>query len=62
MNRAIWLIKKNQICILIKKISDYYGKDDIEWLREYTRDIIEQNKKDIQKLLDALWNLEKYVK
>lgn len=40
MNRAIWIAKKNMLCILIKKISDAYGGDDIAWLKEYCREII----------------------
>jgi hypothetical protein len=62
MNRAVWVSKKNQICVLIKKISDHYGGDDVEWLRAYCRDIIDQNKDDLNKLLGVCLNLEDQLK
>lgn len=34
-----WKGKKEILCKLIKKLSDAYGGDDIEWLREYARDV-----------------------
>jgi hypothetical protein len=46
MNRAIWIIKKNQLCLLVKKISDAYGGDDIEWLKEYCRELINNSPDD----------------
>lgn len=62
MNHALWITKKNQICILIKKISDHYGGDDIEWLRDYCKDVIGKNKDHIQALLDGCWDLEEQIK
>ncbi len=51
MQRALWLAKKNEICTLIKFISDYYGGDDLDWLKDYCKDIIDQNKDDLDALL-----------
>jgi Asp-tRNA(Asn)/Glu-tRNA(Gln) amidotransferase B subunit len=62
MNRAVWLVKKNQIIALIKKISQHYGGDDEKWLKDYCEEVIEENKDDIQKLLDACWDLERFLK
>ena len=62
MHRALWIAKKNQICGLIKKISDHHGGDDVEWLREYARKVIEANKDDLQKALDCFWDLEAQLK
>jgi hypothetical protein len=62
MNHALWIAKKNEICNLIKKISDHYGGDDIEWLREYAKEVIAENRDDIQKALDCFWDLEAQLK
>jgi len=35
-----WKEKKNRICKLIKLISDYHGGDDIDWLRDYCKEVI----------------------
>lgn len=53
MNRALWIAKKNQICCLIKKISDNNGGDDVEWLREYAKEVIEKHKDDLDKALNC---------
>jgi hypothetical protein len=62
MNHALWITKKNQVCVLIKKISDMYGGDDVEELREYCREIVEVNRDDIQKALDCFWDVESRLK
>lgn len=61
-NQALWLAKKNQLCVLIKKISDTYGGDEIEWLRDYCREIVELHKNDLQKALDCFLGLEKQLR
>lgn len=58
MSHALWIVKKNQCCVLIKKISEHYGGDDVEWLRDYAREVIHANQDDIQKVLNCLWELE----
>ena len=62
MNRSIWIVQKNQICSLIKKISDHFGGDDIEWLREYCKDLIELNKNDLKPLLDGCLDMGRSLK
>ena len=62
MNHALWVVKKNQCCALIKKISDHYGGDDVEWLRDYCREVIDMNRDDIQKALVCFWDLEEQIK
>lgn len=61
MRDAIWIAKKNQLCMLIKKISDHYGGEPIEDLREYAKDIIDRYSDDIQKPLDCFLELEKQL-
>ncbi len=40
MNKGLWIARKNHLCCLIKKVSDGQGSDDIEWLREYCKEVI----------------------
>lgn len=35
-----WRDKRNRLCMMIKKISDRYGGDDRDWLKDYANDII----------------------
>lgn len=58
MNHALWISKKNHLCSLIKKVSDLWGGDDVNWLREYAREVVECNKDDLQTALHCFMNLE----
>lgn len=44
MSAGLWIAKKNVLCGLIKKVSDANGGDDVEWLRDYVRDVVEDSK------------------
>lgn len=41
MNQALWITRKNYLCGLIKKISEVYGGDDIEFLRQHCKETLE---------------------
>ncbi len=41
MNKGLWIARKNYLCTLIKKVSDGHGGDDIEFLRQHCREVIE---------------------
>ncbi len=41
MNRGLWIARKNYLCTLIKRVSDGHGGDDIEFLRQHCREVIE---------------------
>lgn len=41
MNRALWIVRKNYLCGLIKKVSDRQGGDDIEFVRQHCREVLE---------------------
>ena len=41
MNRGLWIARKNYLCTLIKKVSDGHGGDDIEFLRQHCKEVIE---------------------
>lgn len=64
MNDALWIANKNVLCGLIKKVSDAYGGDDVEWLREYARDVVEAHKENLQSAIICFTELveqSKYV-
>ncbi len=42
MEHALWVARKNYLCSLIKKVSDAWGGDDVEWLRGYCLDVIKE--------------------
>lgn len=41
MNRGLWIARKNYLCTLIRSVSDGYGGDDIEFLRQHCKEVIE---------------------
>lgn len=41
MNPALGIARKNYLCTLIKKVSDGHGGDEIEFLRQHCREVIE---------------------
>lgn len=59
MNKAIWIAKKNELCSLIKQVSDSLGGDDINFLREYAKEIIYHYQDDLNCPLDIFYNLYK---
>lgn len=57
-----WIDQRNELCDLIKKISDGYGGDDKDWLMSYVRDIIEKNKNDLEVPLMCFRELAEQLK
>ena len=47
MNQGLWIARKNYLCILIKKVSDLCGGDDVDFLRKYCKEVIEAYKDDL---------------
>lgn len=43
MNKSIEICLRNELWGLIKKVSANYGGDDIDWLKEYARDMLKNN-------------------
>lgn len=41
MNKGLWIARKNYLCTLIKKVSDGHVGDDIEFLRQHCKEVIE---------------------
>ena len=61
MSHAVWIAKKNQLCVLIKKISDHYGGDEVEWLRAYCKDVLDAHADDINVALECFRDLERQL-
>jgi hypothetical protein len=62
MTRALEIAKRNEVFSLIKKVGDRYG-EDIDFLREYAKEIIQNN--DLDRLLLCFRDLvekTKYLK
>lgn len=41
MNKGLWIARKNHLCCLIRNVSEGHGGDDIEFLRQHCREVIE---------------------
>lgn len=41
VNKGLWIVRKNHLGCLIKKISDVYGGDEPSWLREHFKEVLE---------------------
>lgn len=61
MDKKSWKDQKNEIYFLIKKISDNYGGDDLNWLREYAVALIDAHREDLMPLLLCMLSLEKKI-
>lgn len=48
-----WKDQSLYIWTAIKRISDYHGKDDHEWLRNYAHDIILTYRDNLQPVIDC---------
>lgn len=46
MNKALWIIRKNYLCTLIKKVSAGHGVDDIEFLRKHCKEVLSAHPED----------------
>lgn len=57
MNKGLWIAKKNQLCVLIKQVSDSFGGDEIEWLRDYARMAVEINYTHLEEAIDCYRSL-----
>lgn len=62
MNHALWIAKKNELCSLIKKVSDLHGGDELLWLKEYAIEVIEVNKDGLDTALACFRELERQAK
>lgn len=62
MIHSLWIAKKNELCALVRKISDTLGGDNVEWLREYCKELVEKHKNNLDGALRYFRNVEKESK
>lgn len=41
MNHGLWIARKNYLCTLIKRVSNEYGGDEVEFLKQVCTETIE---------------------
>lgn len=54
MEKTSWRDQKNLLCRTIKAVSELHGGDDIDWLRSYCREVVENSTENLQAALDAV--------
>lgn len=59
MPKFTWIEKRQQLCELIKQVSDNHGGDDPKFLKEYTEQILEDYKFKLDEALLCFKNLVK---
>jgi hypothetical protein len=42
-----WKQKRDKLCKAIKAVSDQHGGDDLDWLKDYCREVIEAYQADL---------------
>lgn len=43
MNKGLYIARKNYLWALIKKVSDAHGGDDMEFVKQHWREVIEMH-------------------
>ena len=61
MNES-WMDKRNYLARLIKKVSDEYGGDEPEWLKEYGLEIIESYSGNLDEAITCFESLQDIYK
>lgn len=62
MKSGVWIAKKNELCAEIKMLSDMFGGDDIDWLREYCKDVISSHKSDLDTAIKCFKEIYRWKK
>jgi|GEM_PF-1545193 hypothetical protein len=55
--KQTWKGQRDYLCSLIKKLSDAYGGDDREWLRDYAREVVRKYATHLQDAIDCFESL-----
>lgn len=55
--RYSWQDQRRRLFTMIKKVSDLHGGDDVEWLREYAKDVIKIYSNDLQTAINCFEDL-----
>ncbi len=56
-----WIDKKNELCRLVKTISDWEGGDDFEWLSDYCKIIVLAYFENLDEPLNCFRNVEQQI-
>lgn len=51
MKQRSWKDQKLYLYQMIKQVSDFYGSDDAEWIRNYAKLVIEEHKDDFSRAI-----------
>lgn len=43
MNQGLWIARKNRLWTLVKKVSDGYGGDDIEFVKVHFQQVLDMS-------------------
>jgi len=60
--KTSWKDQKIYICELIKQLSDHYGGDEIIWLRDYAKEVVEQNKDGLESAIVCFEDLDRQTR
>lgn len=61
MDEIIYINKRAKIFELIKKVSDHYSGDEINWLRAYALERVLHHKDNLDPLLECFLDLERQI-
>jgi hypothetical protein len=56
-----WKEMTQNVSKLLKQVSDFYGGDDVEWLRGYYHQLLADHSTDLQPVLDALEDMARVI-
>lgn len=60
MNRGLWVARKNYLYTLIKKVSDGFGDDDSDFLKQHFNEVVDVHPG--EKIEEAILCYEEMVK
>jgi hypothetical protein len=52
--RYSWKGRRDYFCLLVKEVSDHYGGDDIVFLREYVKELINEYRDSLETVIRAV--------
>lgn len=63
MNKGLWIARKNYLWALIKQVSDAYGGDDPEFLKQHWKEVIDMHPdEEIEKAISCYQEMAEQAK
>lgn len=57
------MARKNHLCCLIKKVSEFHGGDDIEFIRQHCKEVLDAHpEEEIEKAINCYLEMSKHLK